>query len=132
MKNYLVGFVILLVSLLSIGDFQISKKAYCGDVTQIVFSCTSTVTSGLTRPNLRIKTADNLRAGGNTQTIQALPLQSNTVYNYYMTKSITFLVTDKMVMIEIQSDMDTTYKINSESNGMVIQAGVPIIRAIRK
>lgn len=125
--NYLVViFLCFLIALM----LNWPRPAKAADVSQIVFTCTSTAKPG--QPNLRIKVSDNLRAGGNSVPVQALPLSSGSVYNYYLTKSITFPVTDKMVMIEIQADQDTWYTINSETAKMQILAGVPLVRSIKK
>lgn len=125
--DYLVVlFICALIALM----LSVPKKVKAGDVSQIVFICTSSAKTS--QPNLRIKVSDNLRAGGNSVPVQALPLSSSSVYNYYLTKSITFPVTDKMVMIEIQVDQDTWYTVNSETAKMKIFTDVPLVRSIKK
>lgn len=107
-----------------------ATEAKAADVSQLVFTCASSAKSA--QPNLRIKVSDNLRATGNTIPVQALPLSSGSVYNYYLTKTITFPVTDRMAMIEVQVDQDTWYTINSETVKMKIYTDVPLVRAIKK
>lgn len=130
-RFYLLGCLIVAVavSLLTYGG---KERAYAGGITQIVFTQTSTARSGLTRPSLRIKVCDSLRTDRVSNTVQALPLSLGSTYNYYLTKTLTFPVTDSMAMIEIQTDYDVTYTLNTETAGMVIQSGVPIIRALKK
>ena len=100
------------------------------EVTQLVFDqLSSAVTS---TPNLRIQvTPATVTRDRNSVPVVGPTLAPGTTYNYYLTKSITFPVTDSMIAIEIQSDSDITMKVNSESAYMKIFGDTPVSKVLK-
>lgn len=92
----------------------VASTSFASDVTQLVFAQTSSAVTSTA--NLRITVMNKMRKDPyRKMEMQSFKLEPLATYNYFMTKSITFPVTDAMTAIQIEVDQDTTMKINSES-----------------
>jgi hypothetical protein len=116
--------VFVLVSLM------LATVSYAREVSQLVFSqASSAVTS---TPNLRIQvTPSTLARDKNEVPLQGSVLAPSMTYNYYLTKSIAFPITDSMVAVDVDVDQDTKMQINSETAYWLIRAESPISKVLR-
>ena len=92
------------------------------DVTQAVFSITSTAATAT--PNLRIMkmATRQIVISQNQQPIQSIVWRAGAVTDYFLTKSQTVDLTD-VLAIWVQTSQDTSIKVNSESSYMTIFSG---------
>ena len=107
-----------------------ATNVFAREVTQIVFEqLSSAVTSA---PNLRIQvTPATVTRDRNSVPVVGSTIAPGMTYNYYLTKSVTFPVTDSMIAIEVQSDSDITMKVNSESAYMKVYGDCPVSKVLK-
>ena len=99
-----------------------ASTAVAADVTTIVFGQTSSAKTSTANLQVKVMTS-KMRVDDNRHAMQGFALQSGNTYNYFLTKTQSFTVTDAMIAMQIYAANDVTLKVNAETAYITIPAG---------